>query len=53
VRDQRPDFPSPSSTGIAVFAEGGTATLAEISITALTGSTNHHEMAGDLLPARG
>ena len=42
-------FPSSPSTGLAIFAEGGPATLAELSVTPLR-RASHHEMTAGLLP---
>jgi fructan beta-fructosidase len=46
-------FPSPTSTGVALFADGGTATLVDLTITALDSDTNNLEMTGHPLPAKG
>ena len=39
-------FPSPTSSGLAVFAEGGTATITELSVTRLGEATNLERAPG-------
>jgi sucrose-6-phosphate hydrolase SacC (GH32 family) len=46
-------FPGAASTGVALFAEGGPATLVDLRITALDSDTNSLEMADPRVSAKG
>jgi len=46
-------FPSAASTGVALFADGGTATLVDLSVTPLDSETNHDKTSGHQRPVKG